>query len=375
MDRHDNRHFRINNSIEEDFGDADYTCTITTYAAEATFINRTLAATADASLPTVCYNSCYACGDAIMLTVNLGEAGILVSEEGLFIAGGGNFGSPGQYPLTDDDGDGVHSGTFERPRGFESFYTFANGACVDFSCKEMIGGQDCANPDNFDDRSMGPLNEDTTISTCFGICTDNTDCMVTTGNVLFSVDMNNYTGNFTTVYLSGNFNAWSGNGNPLTDDGGGIWSTTIPLVFGNYEYKFQVDEWAAQEEFMGGEECTIQSGNYTNRTLAVDSDEVVCFEWATCESCLVSVDDAENTGFSVQPTLVTNETVLVFDSKFTGEKSIRVFNTAGQQICAEQVAAGTQQHTLDARELPGGVYFIHIQTENLQQTQRIIVNK
>ena len=362
-------------AAQEDFNGADYTCTVRTVTDTDVFTNRTLAASNNASLPTVCFNSCYTCGDAIMLTVNLGEAGIVLSDEGLFIAGGGNFGAPGNYPLTDDDGDGVHSGNFERPRGFESFYTFTNGACGDFSCKEMIAGQDCSDPENFDDRFMGPLNEDTTISTCFGICTDNTDCMVSTGNVTFEVDMNGYMGGYNGVFLSGSLNGWSGNANPMTDNGSGIWSVTIPLAFGNYEYKFQLDEWAVQEEFTGGEDCTMQSGNYVNRTIVVDGDEMVCFEWNSCASCLVGIDDVENTIFSVQPTLVNEQTTLIFGSDFTAEKEIRVFNSTGQNICVMDVASGVPQYTMDARELPNGIYFIHIQTENKQQTQRIVVNK
>jgi len=363
-------------AAEEDFNDADYTCTVRTVTETDVFTNRKLSATEDASLLTTCFNSCYACGDAIMLTVNLGEGAITVGDEGLFIAGGGNFGLPGDFLLTDDDGDGIHSGNFERQKGFESFYTFTNGICPDdWSCKEQIEGQDCANASNYNDRSMGPLNEDTTISTCFGICTDNTDCMINAGEVTFEVDMNAYPDAFTTVYVSGNFNGWSGTANPLTDNGNGIWSTTISLAYNDYEFKFQLDDWIVQEEFVGGEDCTLQSGDFVNRTLTVDGDETVCFAWQSCESCLVSVDNVENTIFSVQPTLVTEEAVIIFGNKFTGEKSIHLFNAMGQHVCTMDVVSGTTRYTIDVREIPNGIYFIHIQTEDKQQTQRIIVNK
>jgi len=68
-----------------------------------------------------------------MLTVNLGDGGLTPSDDGFFIAGGEKFGNPGDFLLTDDDGDGVHSGSFEQPLGFESYYTFTNGNCGDFS--------------------------------------------------------------------------------------------------------------------------------------------------------------------------------------------------------------------------------------------------
>ena len=47
--------------------------------------------------------------------------------------------------------------------------------------------------------------------------------------VTFTVDMNSYTGgSFTTVYVSGDFNGWSGNSNALSDaNGDGVWEGTI----------------------------------------------------------------------------------------------------------------------------------------------------
>ena len=41
-----------------------------------------------------------------------------VSPEGVFLAGGGNFGFPGDYPMTNEDGDDVWSITVQVPNGF-----------------------------------------------------------------------------------------------------------------------------------------------------------------------------------------------------------------------------------------------------------------
>jgi len=44
-------------------------------------------------------------------------------------------------------------------------------------------------------------------------------------NVSFAVDMNNYSGTFTTVYVSGDFNSWGGTTNALSDaDADGVWT-------------------------------------------------------------------------------------------------------------------------------------------------------
>ena len=75
------------------------------------------------------------------VTFNVNMANEAVSPEGVFLAGGGNFGFPGDFPMNDDDGDGIWSITVQVPSGFTSHYTFTNGACQDWSCKENLVGQ------------------------------------------------------------------------------------------------------------------------------------------------------------------------------------------------------------------------------------------
>ena len=273
------------------------TCTIVDPSGQ--FVNRRLIVSGDATLPTYCFNSCYACGEGVNITFNVGQGNIALDPEGLHIAGGGNFGNPGDFPMDDSDGDGIWNITVEREKGFTSFYTFTNGACPDFGCKENIAGQDCANPDNFNDRLIDNVQSDTTINTCFGLCADNTDDCgsgASPGNITFQVDMNNFTDPFTTPYVAGNMNGWAGDANPMTDaDGDGIWETTIMLNPGNYEYKFPLDNWAVDEVMTDGDPCTITdpSGQFVNRALTVDGDATICFVWGTCETCFVEPGLAE----------------------------------------------------------------------------------
>jgi len=105
--------------VEEDFSDKYYDCTNTSFGgAGEVFINRTLNVSGTVSVPTACFNSCYDCGGAVTLTVHLGEGSAMPSDDGFFIAGGGNFGNPGQFLLSDDDDNGIHSGKFEKVMGF-----------------------------------------------------------------------------------------------------------------------------------------------------------------------------------------------------------------------------------------------------------------
>jgi hypothetical protein len=106
-------------------------------------------------------------------------------------------------------------------------------------------------------------------------------------DITFSVNMADYTGNsFTQMYVSGDFNSWCGNCNALTDNGNGIWSTTLPISNDSIEYKFTMDDWTIQEEFTGGESCTKTTGVFTNRFAVLNGDitlPTVCF--ASCNIC------------------------------------------------------------------------------------------
>lgn len=365
--------FTIDNWTDEEMLNRNDLCTITD--ANGEFTNRRLNVSTTASTDLVCFNSCYACGDAATLTINLGDAGLTVDPNGFYIAGGAEFGAPGTYRLDDADGDGVHSISMQRPIGFSSHYTFTNGACGDFSCKEDISGQDCADPDAFNDRFLDPLTGDLTITTCFGQCTTDTNCeTVPEGNITFQVDMSEYTEAFTQVYLSGTFNNWSGDGAPLTDEGNGIWSTQVPLLYNDYQFKFQLDEWTVQETFADGLDCTAADGTFINRFITVEGDATLCFQWESCTPCggvntnnLSQTDDL----FQVSPTLVSDfvniklNTVYDFD-----DAQLQVIGLRGENIKSFELNTGTME--LDLSELNQGMFFLQLKTNEHIKTQKLI---
>ena len=82
--------------------------------------------TACAPPPTVFYD----------VTFNVNMANEDVSSDGVFLAGGAHFGWPGDNPMSDDDGDGIWSITVNLAEGTAGNYTFLNGNCGDWSCKE-----------------------------------------------------------------------------------------------------------------------------------------------------------------------------------------------------------------------------------------------
>ncbi len=93
-----------------------------------------------------------------------------VSADGIYI-GGGFVGGNDALLLDDSDGDGIWSGSISLPAAGGHF-TILNGNCSDWSCKEDISGQPCADPGNYNDRNnlLGGFTQDTTLNLQFGSC-------------------------------------------------------------------------------------------------------------------------------------------------------------------------------------------------------------
>ena len=78
-----------------------------------------------------CFAECVACDVEVpeyAVTFNVNMSNETVAETGVYLAGGGNFGNPGDNEMTDPDGDGIYSITMMLDEGFSSYYTFTNGA-------------------------------------------------------------------------------------------------------------------------------------------------------------------------------------------------------------------------------------------------------
>ena len=291
--------YRINFSADENF-DGSEACT----TPPAEFVNRVVDVVDNATLEVVCWNSCDACGDSnggggnpnlptYDLTINLNMANEVVSAEGVFLTGGAAFGVPGDNPMSDEDGDGIYSLTLQVDSGFASDYTFTNGACLDYSCKENIAGQPCAVPP-FNDRRLDPMSGPVTINTCFSQCTDDGSCSTPAADVdvTFNVDVSQQT--LATVYVFGSFNGWNDSEIEMQDvDGDGTYSATVSLAPGNYEFKYlgrDADNNVVNETLTEGDACTVNGSPFVNRALEVIQGDAVSLDavcFGSCSTCAV----------------------------------------------------------------------------------------
>jgi hypothetical protein len=320
------------------------------------------------------YNSGYALPGQVYLTMQVNMSYQAVDSTGVFLAGGGNFGNPGDnemYPI----GDSIYSKTVAKDTGFTSFFTFTNGACGNWGCKENLAGKPCGDPNNFNDRSIGgALYSDFRLRTCFGECSTDGTCPVppTPVNVTFQSDRNSILGTFTTAYVSGTMNGWSGDADMMSDDDGdGVYTATLSLLPGSYEFKYTADSWAIQENFdpaTSDSVCTLTTGIYTNRFITIGAADttldVQC--WEECGPCANIGIEEEAASFVVKPNPASD---VLFIENTTGTASnVAVYSITGARVMEATFDAEAR---LDVASLPRGMYIVRVQNGMTEKVVRV----
>lgn len=326
-----------------------------------------------------------AMAQTVNVTFQLNSSNVANDPAGFFIAGGTNFGNPGDNALT-DLGNNSWEITMAVPTGQYLNYTFTNGNCPDYSCKEDISGLSCADAGNFNDRFL-QVYSDTTIQACFGTCDSDGTCTTppTPVNITFRVSMANKTVDATGVYLGGSFEGWSG-AVALTDVGNDVWETTMtinPEI--EIEWKFiNGAGWAEDEQFDSTTHAactkttTDAGGTFTNRYLASTGtvDAILpTFLFGECTTTNTKEVFTKDGIFEINPTLVTNEAIINFtEEAVAADKNIQVINAVGQVVMNETIGQA-QQYRLNAADFANGLYFVVIEADGFAQTARIMVNK
>ena len=262
-------------------------CTLTTSG----FTNRLIQVAGDATLPTVCWNSCVACGETdtgaveydVTFQVDMNQ---YTGTYGTVNCNGSFNGWCGDcWTMTDEDGDGIFEITAALQAGTYEYKFTVDGWTGQ---ENFAGGEACTSTiDGFTNRTI-EIADNTTIDV---VCWDSCDACPSgepeTVSVTFQVNMSETAVNPVGVFMGGNVQGWNPGATQLTDsDGDGVYSVTLDVpVNSTASYKFcNGPGWDYVESVPPT--CGDGTGD-NNRSFAVGSSDAtidpVCF--SGCLNC------------------------------------------------------------------------------------------
>jgi hypothetical protein len=280
-------------------------------------------------------------------------------------------------PMTETSaGSGIYETTIDLPAGDIEYKFTVNATQAGLEYYEtLVEGDPCTvSAFGFTNRFLSIGTTDIVLDTvCFESCSS-CDDVVPNYSVTFKVDMNDYTGTFSNMYLNGNFNGWCGACALMTDDNSdGVYEITITLAEGQYEYKFTANDYF--ETLEAGTFCTLTTDQFTNRVIDLSGDTVldaVCFE--SCNACGVTgLDDLATEQYSVFPN-PSNGLVQLSSETLYDVQTIRVYSHTGQIV--RTIAFNSMENSmLDLQDLPSGVYHLEIQSATGMGVENIMIMK
>ena len=184
------------------------------------------------------------------------------------------------------------------------------------------------------------------------------------------------------IFIVGSFNGF--NNEPMIEGENHIWSVTLALLPGFYEYKFKngPDGWENIDIGMGWGDCTY--GGYGNRFVEVEDSPINTFPacFGMCGPCFMVIDthtDDKMLASSIKtfPNPAKKILNVNIDLPHTvNNLNIRVFNVLGEQLMEAYIGSVQRRNiALDLSNVPVGNYILQVGNNQSQFSQSIIVQK
>ena len=296
------------------------------------------------------------------ITINFEVNAAHVTVATTIYAGGGFLGDAMAVPLSDDDGDGVYTGSTVVPEGSGGNYIYLNSPTDggNWDAKEQLGGQECADPLNWNDRLSECLFEDTTFSACFGDCSAEACAVVEPADCSFDVFMSN-TGDWPSEIT---WNITSAAGEVVMSGTGS--STDVQVLEAYYGESFTLnmadsyaDGWNGGTLSIGGEEYTIEDGAEGTAEFACepytceydvtmsnpgDWPSEITWEITDADGTVVLSGDASAAGLTLSVAEGVVYTLTMYDSYGDGWNG-GILNIGGNEYTIADGAEGTAEIT------------------------------
>jgi hypothetical protein len=191
--------------------------------------------------------------------------------------------------------------------------------------------------------------------------------------VTLRVDMTGQTVSADGVHVAGNFQVaagfasdWTPNITPLTNEGNGLYTVTISVPAGTYEYKYiNGNAWGGDELGITSD-CGSGGIGTLNRLIVVSVDSVLpAFLFNTCTVSIrssIEGDLSATRPVRVYPNPMTNESVFEFSNEARSSYTFRMTTINGQVVREVRDFTG-DAIAIERGTLASGLYFLSLINE------------
>ena len=355
--------FAYDNWTGQEMLTAGTNCTVT----NGQFTNRFLNLNSDITLPIVCWQSCLSCAEVpsahnITFQVDMNyQQGFNTPElNGTFNNWCGNCAQ-----MSDDNADGIWDITIQLYAGtYEYKFSYDNWG----GSETLEPGSSCTVTNGqFTNRFLNVQDDMVLDVVCWEECGE---CIPPTPmDVTFNLDLSNTAA--TSVEIAGDFNAFCDGCAPLTQGNNGIWSVTLPLLQGVYEYYFTLNN-GTVEENLEESTCTVNTPGGVHRIITItESTNIPLVCWEACTDCSLGLSELDSSKITFFPNPADEKLQINFPNNSTGY--VRLIDSTGK-IIIENKLNNQSTNTVDTSTLQEGVYLLELISNTGIQTEKIIIN-
>jgi hypothetical protein len=185
--------------------------------------------------------------------------------------------------------------------------------------------------------------------------------------VIFQVDVNDPT--ITEVELAGQFNGFCAGCEPMQNTSGTIWTDTLYLPGGSYNYYFTQSSGTIAEN-LTDMSCTAFNGVSYLRTLTViESTEAPLVCWNTCSPCTVGQEEINNHSIQLYPNPSNGN--ISFSGLGGGQYQVSCFDMMGHLVQRFNVSA--ENKNVQLKNIEQGIYIIRIDGDQTSQQFNMVI--
>jgi hypothetical protein len=196
-------------------------------------------------------------------------------------------------------------------------------------------------------------------------------------DVTFEVFVSNP--NLDGVHLAGSFQGWDPAKTLMNLDAvKKIWSITIPLEKGIYQYKYiNGNQWGQDENVVG---FCVAPGS-SNRSVTISGPTIiplVCLNECTASSgCIEATSDLTfASAFQLAPNPTQGNVQLNYHLPNPSFLQIRISNLLGEIVAAQSIWSDTDGNIpLNIESLQNGLYSVNIYDGKMQTTKKLVLNR